>query len=81
MMSPRASDLQPNKVEIPKKVENTEDFLFENDSEQPVEEINQSNGYAFDDTVRMKGKDDKSTLMKLRDTEIDLGDDASEYDR
>ena len=59
-----------------------EDFVFESDSEpsQIVESINPSNQYASDDTALFKEKDD-SPLFKLRSTEVDLSDDASDYDR
>ena len=59
-----------------------DDFLFEDDSEpsQIVDNFNPSNQYAFDDTIRLKGKDDSSPLVKLRNVEASLSDDASEYD-
>eukprot|EP00794_Sanderia_malayensis_P015842 gene15842-17438_t len=76
---------EPYRVEIPVAEKNSvdlDDFLFESESENPVETtMNTSNEYALDETVRVKGKDDTMPLVKLRDNEIDLGDDASEYDR
>jgi len=59
-----------------------EDFVFESDSEPSRigESINPSNQYASDDTALFKEKDD-SPLFKLRSTEVDLSDDASDYDK
>ncbi len=71
----------PSRVEIPlaEKEIDLDDFVFESESEN--QSINPSNAYAADETIRLKGKDDKSPLVKLRNNPIDLGDDASEYDR
>ncbi|XP_065067823.1 roundabout homolog 2-like isoform X2 [Rhopilema esculentum] len=58
-----------------------DDFIFEHESESQPEDNNPANGYAYDDTMRIKDKDDESPLIKLRNNELDFSDDASEYDQ
>ena len=83
MKSPERTGPAPSRVEIPvaSGIEAVDDFVFEDESDfQAEDDVNPSNAYSGDETIRMKGKADKSPLMKLRNNVIDLGDDASDYD-